>query len=63
MQTAPQIACIQHGWSDWMNIDRPNNGNNAGDIESIDELRKYYTFCANPTPVKCREVGTNAEYE
>ncbi|XP_019623677.1 PREDICTED: mucin-2-like isoform X2 [Branchiostoma belcheri] len=63
MQTAPQIACIQHGWSDWMNVDRPNNGNNAGDIESIDELRKYYTFCANPTSIKCREVGTNTQYD
>ncbi|KAI8477523.1 hypothetical protein Bbelb_447440, partial [Branchiostoma belcheri] len=55
MQTAPQIACIQHGWSDWMNVDRPTT--------SIDELRKYYTFCANPTSIKCREVGTNTQYD
>ena len=57
----------KNGWSDFMNIDnalemKPYEDAGPGDYESIKELRKYYSFCANPIGIKCQTVADKLPY-
>lgn len=66
-QTTVSPYTCKQGWSDFMNIDSPtitkaSETNGPGDVESIPELRKYYSFCANPTGIKCQSATTGASY-
>lgn len=50
-----------------MNIDKPTQTHafetaGSGDNELIGELRKYYSFCANPTGIKCRTADDKTPY-
>ncbi|KAL4222951.1 Mucin-5B [Mactra antiquata] len=64
--TKMPYTCKQ-GWSQWMNIDLPSvqkswETNGPGDVEPITELRKYYSFCAKPTGIKCQSATTFTPY-
>ena len=66
VSTKMPYICKQ-GWSDFMNIDKPNilnawESNGPGDVEPISELRNYYSFCANPTGIQCRTALMKQPY-
>lgn len=59
-------TCKQ-GWSEFMNIDTPTESHSyetegPGDYEMMFELRKYYSFCAKPTGIKCQTVTDKLPY-
>ncbi|XP_032975634.1 mucin-2 [Rhinolophus ferrumequinum] len=45
--TTPELCCF---WSDWINNDDPNTGNNAGDKETFDSV------CQAPEDIQCRSA-------
>lgn len=59
--------CVQ-GWSPFMNVDNPKNKSVAseifggGDIESLSALRQKYSFCAEPSSIKCQSVSDKYPY-
>lgn len=59
--------CVQ-GWSPFMNVDNPKNKSVAseifggGDIESLSALRQKYSFCAEPSSIKCQSVNDKYPY-
>ncbi|XP_052248669.1 mucin-5AC-like isoform X9 [Dreissena polymorpha] len=66
MTTSMPYTCTP-GWSEFMSIDTPSvlhtwEGQGLGDIEPLSELRKYYSFCANPSGIQCRVRDTRVSY-
>ena len=57
--SAGTIIC-NHGWTQEMNVDTPNDGDN-GDYETIPKLREKYAFCddGNIIAARCYKAGTN----
>lgn len=57
--SAGTIIC-NHGWTQEMNVDTPNDGDN-GDYETIPKLREKYAFCdaGNIISARCYKAGTN----
>lgn len=65
--TTPMPYTCKDGWSDPMNIDKPTQNKEfetegPGDYELIKELRKYYSFCAKPTGIKCQTAKDHLPY-
>ncbi|KAH3721635.1 hypothetical protein DPMN_064574 [Dreissena polymorpha] len=66
MTTSMPYTCTP-GWSEFMSIDTPTvlytwEGQGLGDIEPLSELRKYYSFCANPSGIQSRVRDTRVSY-
>ncbi|XP_070557344.1 mucin-2-like [Ptychodera flava] len=56
-QTLPPQLCTP-GYTDWMNIDTPMK-TSGNDIESIEELRKFFSFCSYPLKIECIDIYTH----
>ena len=61
--SAGTIVC-DHGWTQEMNVDTPDDGDN-GDYETIPNLRKKYAFCdvGNIITARCYKAGTNTTHD
>ena len=55
--TSVVAKCEITGWTQWMNVDQPNNGMSGGDYEIYALLRAKYVFCERKqiTEINCHE--------
>ncbi|XP_070575061.1 mucin-5AC-like [Ptychodera flava] len=56
--SVPPTLCSP-GFTDWFNIDTPDDGD---DVETLEGLRKFYSFCRFPEAIECRTLYSGLPY-
>ncbi|KAM8939218.1 mucin-2-like [Pelodytes ibericus] len=47
------VICM---WTPWFDANTPQQGQEGGEFETYDEIRKSHTFCEAPVEIRCRAV-------